>query len=59
MADRKMKKSGQKNVRQKNEEEQPISSFFCLTFFCPLFFIFLSAWLFIDYFLRLEAPGSP
>jgi hypothetical protein len=31
-----MKKSGQKNVRQKNEEERSHSSFFCLTFFCPL-----------------------
>jgi len=30
--------TGQKNVGQKNEEGQTHSSFFCLTFFCPVGF---------------------
>jgi len=30
--------SGQKNVRQKNKEDQTHSSFFCLTFFGPVDF---------------------
>jgi hypothetical protein len=31
---RPLRPTGQKNVRQKNEEDELHSSFFCLTFFC-------------------------